>query len=298
MNSPDKITVRKYLLGFLPEDESNAIEEKLFSEESFLALIEQVEDEIIDEYLEDSLSAADKQAVEDHFMEPAERREKLRFAGTLRSHIQQKKKQNLSFERGWHAIKPVYFYAVSAIAVALFAVSIGLVMNNLRLQRKLDSETAREQTMQAALNQQLREAQLQNEQLQNEQHRRILHVSGHRPEKQGEPVYLVVNLKPIQPRGIESATRLKLDAKTRGLEVRLPLVDAPFHSYQAVLRSANGKELAAVAKVTPANAGELSFRIPYPKLEAGNYVLVLVGGDSSGKPLATSSKTYYITLEK
>jgi anti-sigma-K factor RskA len=88
MNSPDRIKVRDYLLGYLPEEQSNAIEEKLFSDESFLAVIEQVEDEIIDEYLDESLSAADKKAAEEHFFQPAERRDKLRFAGMLRSQIQ------------------------------------------------------------------------------------------------------------------------------------------------------------------------------------------------------------------
>jgi anti-sigma-K factor RskA len=293
MNGSDKITVRKYLLGFLTEDQSNAIEEKLFSDESFLALIEQVEDEIIDEYLEDSLSAADKQAVEDHFMEPAERREKLRFAGTLRSHIQQKKKQNLSFERGWHVIRPVYFYAMSAAAVALLAVSVGLVMNNLRLQRKLDSEIAREQTMQAALNQQLRESQLQNAEL-----RKALPVRENRSNQQPEPIYLALNLKPIQPRGIESSPRLKLNAGTRGIEVHLPLVDASFPSYKAVLRTASGKELVSVGKIKPSEVGELAFRATYPQLQPGNYALVLTGCDPSGQPIATSSKTYYFTLER
>jgi hypothetical protein len=166
-------------------------------------------------------------------------------------------------------------------------------MNNLRLQRKLDSETAREQTMQAALNQQLREAQLQNAEL-----RKALPVRENRSDQQPEPIYLALNLKPIQPRGIESATRLKLNAGTIGLHVHLPLVDAPFPSYEAVLQTASGKELAAVAKVTPANARELSFRIPYPKLEAGNYTLALTGCDPSGQPIPTSSKTYYFTVEK
>ncbi|MCU1304986.1 MAG: hypothetical protein JWQ87_5270 [Candidatus Sulfotelmatobacter sp.] len=89
MDAHDKKTVREYLLGYLPEERSTTIDERLFVSEHFLAMIEQVEDEIIDEYLEESLSAADKLAVEEHFLQPAERRDKLRFAGMLRSQIQQ-----------------------------------------------------------------------------------------------------------------------------------------------------------------------------------------------------------------
>jgi hypothetical protein len=281
-------------LGKLPEEQYDAIEEKLFSDESFLATIEQVEDEIIDEYLEDSLSAADKQAVEDHFLQSADRMDKLQFARLLRSRIQTKKKQSSAFDRGWRVIKPAYFYGMSAAAVALLAICVGLLMNNLGLQRKLDSEIAREQTMQASLSQQLREAQLENAEL-----KKTSPTSGNVSDQQAGPTYLALNLNPIQPRGIESAIRLKLNAGTRGIEIHLPLLDAPFSSYyKAVLRTASGKELVSVAKIKPSRARALSFRITYPQLQAGNYALALTGYDLSGQPIAASPKIYDFTLEK
>ncbi len=103
--------------------------------------------------------------------------------------------------------------------------------------------------MQASLSQQLREAQLQNAEL-----KKTSPTSGNVSDQQAGPTYLALNLNPIQPRGIESAIRLKLNAGTRGLEVHLPLVDAPFPSYKAVLRRPAVKNWYPWQKIKPSRA--------------------------------------------
>jgi len=92
MNSshPDRRLIREYLLGRLDEQkepESNLSEGILFSDE-LSEVVESIEDEIIEEYLDGALDSADRNAVDEYFLRPLERKNKLRFARLLRHHFE------------------------------------------------------------------------------------------------------------------------------------------------------------------------------------------------------------------
>src|SRR5439155_19686998 len=88
----DRNLVRQYLLGKLDEQaelEDNLSDGILFNDE-MTDIVDSVEDEIIEEYLEGSLDSADRDAVDKYFLQPPERKEKLRFAKLLRRHFDTK----------------------------------------------------------------------------------------------------------------------------------------------------------------------------------------------------------------
>jgi len=77
--------IREYLLGRLdsePELVDN-IDEQILTDPSFSLTVDVAEDEIIEEYLEGSLSSEDARAVERHFLRPSERQRKLEVARLL-----------------------------------------------------------------------------------------------------------------------------------------------------------------------------------------------------------------------
>jgi hypothetical protein len=78
----EELTLRQYLLGSLdaPPEIGERLEERIFMDSDFADLAGVIEDEIIEDYLEGSLSLADREAVEKHFLRPPERQEKLRLA--------------------------------------------------------------------------------------------------------------------------------------------------------------------------------------------------------------------------
>lgn len=83
-NVPNDVTIRAYLLGQIESDvREEDIEELMLSNEEFSEHIDVIEDEIIEEYVEGTLSAADKKAVESHFLRPQERQRKLEEARLL-----------------------------------------------------------------------------------------------------------------------------------------------------------------------------------------------------------------------
>ncbi len=89
-NHPDENTIREYLLGRLndqPEVEES-MSEKMFFDDELSELVDSVEDEILDEYLDGSMNPADKAAVEKYFLLPPERKQKLQFVSLLRRQLE------------------------------------------------------------------------------------------------------------------------------------------------------------------------------------------------------------------
>jgi anti-sigma factor RsiW len=89
---PDRALVREYLLGRL--DDKKELEEQLSHEicvnDDLSEMVELIEDEIIDDFLDGTLDPADKDAVDGYFLRPPERKEKLRFARLLRHRFEQR----------------------------------------------------------------------------------------------------------------------------------------------------------------------------------------------------------------
>jgi hypothetical protein len=89
---PDRKLVREYLLGRL--DDKKELEEQLSREicvnDDLSEMVESIEEEIIEDFLDGGLDPADKDAVDGYFLRPSERKEKLRFAQILRHHLEQR----------------------------------------------------------------------------------------------------------------------------------------------------------------------------------------------------------------
>jgi len=86
----DRNLVREYLLGRLDEQTEieGRISDNIFFNDEMTDVVDSVEDEIIEEYLEGSLAPADKLAVDQYFLQAPERKEKLRFARLLKRHFE------------------------------------------------------------------------------------------------------------------------------------------------------------------------------------------------------------------
>lgn len=90
-NLPDRSLIREYLLGRL--DNEKELEEQLshdiFSNDEVSEMVESIEEEIIEDFLDGTLDSTDKDAVNTYFLRPPERKEKLRFAKLLRNHFEE-----------------------------------------------------------------------------------------------------------------------------------------------------------------------------------------------------------------
>ncbi|HEX8735716.1 MAG TPA: CHAT domain-containing protein [Pyrinomonadaceae bacterium] len=86
-NSKQREALRKYLLGDLPDKEKmQEIEQKLLTDDAFDEQLSIVEDELVDEYLDGSLSETERGRFLQFFLISPERKEKLRFISNLRKY--------------------------------------------------------------------------------------------------------------------------------------------------------------------------------------------------------------------
>jgi anti-sigma-K factor RskA len=75
--------MRQFLLGALSEDARRKVEERLMTEEGFMEELTLAEGELIDDYVGERLSAAERTVFERHFLSTEERRQQLRFTRSL-----------------------------------------------------------------------------------------------------------------------------------------------------------------------------------------------------------------------
>src|SRR6516225_677122 len=92
--------IRQYLLGKLNDQDGleDSLSLQILTDDELSEIADVIEDEIIEDYLDGTLSATDKKAVEEYFLSPVERKEKLRFAKLLRDHLASKAE---AFEAKW-----------------------------------------------------------------------------------------------------------------------------------------------------------------------------------------------------
>lgn len=85
----DRELIRQYLLGRLDDNEEleARVSEEIFFEGEASAIVDEIEDEIIEEYEEKRLDLADRKAVEEYFLRASDRRDKLRFYRVLQQHL-------------------------------------------------------------------------------------------------------------------------------------------------------------------------------------------------------------------
>jgi hypothetical protein len=165
--------IRNYLLGHLDADPEvvERIDEQMLGDHEFSENVDVIEDEILEEYLEGTLSSADRQAVERHFLRPPERQRKLQNARLLSRHFATAKRDSKSqkhelgtrwfpqFSSIYPSLPHFRMYAEIAAAVLLIVSTVYLV----QLRRELQTEVRegrqklpQEHEHSAALNQQLK----------------------------------------------------------------------------------------------------------------------------------------------
>lgn len=79
--------LRKYLFGELNEAEQQVVEKQLLADAELFDLLNVVEDELFDDYLDDALNGDERERFESFFLSTPYRQRKLSFAMSLRRHV-------------------------------------------------------------------------------------------------------------------------------------------------------------------------------------------------------------------
>ncbi len=79
----DAATARGYLLGELSDERSAVLEQAVLVDRDLLGLVEQVEHDLIDDYVDNRLPAADRVRFEQHYLVSAQHRDRVAVARAL-----------------------------------------------------------------------------------------------------------------------------------------------------------------------------------------------------------------------
>ena len=78
-----EVELRRYLLGELTLEEEVLLEQRLFLDSEYAQLAQSVEDDLIDDYVHDDMTDAEREKFKTHFLKQPEHREDLRIAESL-----------------------------------------------------------------------------------------------------------------------------------------------------------------------------------------------------------------------
>jgi hypothetical protein len=117
---PPAGTLRAYLLGQLPDSERQAVEERYFANDEWFALLQATEDDLIDDYVRETLTLQDRKAFETAWLTTAQSSERVAFARELLVKVRANAGQKESWIRSLVPVRGpsrLGFAAVSLTAV-------------------------------------------------------------------------------------------------------------------------------------------------------------------------------------
>lgn len=292
---------REYLLGTLSDEESVRLEKEFFSADKAFEEVEIAEDELIDEYLGDDLSRAERDQFQKHLLGKSQITEKIEFAKLLRQASQAAAPRSIKPEPVSWWISLVAFFSTpqrlgGAFAVLALVVAGGFLFADwLRLRdesRRLVAERAELQRQNDSL-----EGQLQTEKRQLTDERQSVEALGTRLEEalnnlpdRADAVALLTPLF-LYPGGSRSSggsNDLIVPSKLSIVRLQLALESNDYPRYTAVVSKVEGPVAFRKTNLKPATKQSISvidLRFPSTVLSNGDYIVNVDGvrppGDST-----------------
>jgi hypothetical protein len=273
---PTEDVIRQYLLGKLDDQEEleYRLSEQMLFDHQLSELVDSIEDEIIEDYLDGEVSTTDQVAIRQYFLRPAERQEKLELAQLLRRHFETipgdlpKKKPAIPPEpllkpvgdatpklnsSHWHSNPRTFFELAAAVLIAV----IGLVYVS-RINHSWQSQLESSHKNQT---------QLQDELVQEHEQ-----VADLQKQLDALPPAMLQFSNTHFRSGSGNDRGVEIKPWTQRIRVEVDLGPAPSASYDVRLATKAGQTIWSQEKL-PASSGVLSFDVPAKAVSAGDYCL-------------------------
>ena len=293
MPNDDKIT--RYFLGELSTDEAEHFDRECFSNSTFAESVFVVEDELIDRYVRNELSRADRDRFEQFYLTTDARRLRVAMATrlnlTMNSATSEKARpfESLSI---WQRLIPnraLTRYALATLTLALVVIAVWLLIRN----------SNKEQVAQT--NPPINVASPENSPTPSSS------PSPATPAPTGTPggqepatqvATVVFTLVPGTQRDVDAGERvIKVSPQTKSVELRLVIQDQVQPPYEVRLETVEGESILQRRGLRPvaANGGQVVIvRVPASIFEARDYVGRVVGRTGDAAP----SYTFRVTKTK
>ncbi|HLF83250.1 MAG TPA: hypothetical protein VI837_03650 [Blastocatellia bacterium] len=310
----------RYLLGQLPEDEQQHIEQRAFADDEFYRRLLEVEDDLRCAYAQGTLPLAEKQQFEKRFLIFADERNRVELARDMIAELPRTQAKVLRPASRWFDRRtggvlhrylglpsPAMRFAMAAAALIVVAGLVWLLVETTRLRTQIHQLKAERAMAQQELEQRSGEESARIEQLgkQLEAERDLRaeledELAAGRMQATEQPVrlsFVALLLSPGRIRGGGETKRLVLPAGVEQVRLRLELTGDISSGYRAVVMNSEGNEVwtrIALRARRGLARPVISFGIPARILAEDDYELRLTGLDNTGQPERTDS--YYFTV--
>jgi hypothetical protein len=303
----NELLLVKYLLGDVTPEEQIRIEDRAFADPDYLAVLQAVEVDLIDSYVNGELSPAERRAFERQFLVSPERRRKVAFARDLARVAAEAKAFEVSpalqasawqsFLRALRGWNPALQFAAGLAAVLLAVGASWLTVNNFTMRSRI-----------AGLETQGRELQTHSDELRRQLDQEQAHSGGLAAQIQQPgttargpaPVAASLVLLPGLSRAESRREQLVLDpsAQVAHIEVQLEARD-DYPRFRAELRTLSGAEVLSLGNLSRRRVAAgyaVAFDVPASALSTDQYELAVKGvlNDQSIQDIGY----YYFTVQK
>lgn len=251
-NEIDDAFLREFLLGKVTDEERGRVEDLFLTDPQSKERVLGVEQDLIEDYLEGTLTTADRERFVARYAQTPEQRRRLRITQSIKDWAlaeaaSSEKTSDWRGSRAWFGLRPAFFVPIAATAM------IAIVVGALWLARRAEH---------AAIEKEL--AQLNS------------------PSNPGSGQVLA-ELSPVTVRGGE--TQAPLNTRSSEIELRLLWIQKERHpAYQATIRRVGESQSYIVRNLQPESDGKaIRLRLPAHILTRGTYQINL-SADGSASP--------------
>ena len=281
--------ITDYLLGDLPEAETERLDELSVTDDEFAEFLQAVENDLVDAYVRGELSENKRAQFESHYLASPKRREKMAFAQTFLKHadklsIAQQKETVIT---GFVSSRAFQWGAITA-ALVMLVLGGYFMLANIQLQRQLAQMKAEHTTLKQR-EQQLQQDLARRHSSESEKEKQLAitrekleALERQLADHESAPVKVLAFALPAQQRGISSIPQLIFPAETESLVIALKLESDDFSLYEAALKDpATDKTLWRSARLKSVNQS-VAVKFPASKLKSQHYVFEVSGISQSG----------------
>ena len=268
--------LREFLLGKLADNDLERIESLFLTDSETRERVLAIEQDLIEDYIEDSLSEEDRERFLLRFAQTDEDRRKLRITKSIKdwAFIEARAPQPAAVTvsvwdrlRTKLGLRPVYIFTI-AVAIVIAAV-LAIVWLNRQMERRKHFAVEQE----------------------------LAQLNSPTNLRETPPQMISQELRPVTVRSVEPKPELNLSSEIRVIELRLPWIQKERYStYQAEVRRLDDRESFTIRNLEAESVAGYTIRIRLPAqvIHRGQYQIQLRGIASDGSSSPAEEYTFVV----
>jgi hypothetical protein len=269
----DEKLLTDFLLGNLPEEEIERLDELSLTDDDFVNRLQSVDDDLVDAYVRGELSGTTLAQFKSNYLKSPKRQEKVAFAEALQKQIT---------KPAFAARRSDFQWGFAAAAVIILLLGGYLIFENLRLQNEVQQRQAEQESFRQ------REQQLRKQ---------IAELKNQPNAAKTDEVKLLAFVLMPQTRGLSKIPLIHLPADIDFLALTLKVETNDFPNYTAELKNPATDETVWRSEKVKLENNSVQIKIPASLLKPQSYLMELSGVSASGASEIVSSYPFRVETQ-